>query len=147
MSDLCDIVLEDEGPTPCQILVMQVATGKTNSTKTIYGRVMRHKKPELCPIGALGLYLISRFHVAGEILDFSSNHKWFSVKLLVEHGSVNTEKGIRDQSYAKTIKEVCKELELPSKHFIHIGRSVGSVTAEYQEIPGDAIKNLGNFNN
>jgi hypothetical protein len=145
LSDLCDIVLVEEGPTPCQILVMQVATGKTNSTKTIYGRVMRHKIPELCPIGALGLYLMSRFHVAGEKLDFTSNEKWFSVKLLVEHGSGNTEKGISSQSYAKTIKEICNELELPSKHFIHIGRSVGAVTAEYQEMEGDAIENLGNI--
>ena len=144
LSDLCDVVLEDEGPHPCQILVLQIASGKINSEKNLYGRAMRHKKPELCPIGALGLYLLSRFHIAGESLDFSSNEKWFSVKLLVENGSVNPEKGISDQSYFKSIKAICKELQLPSKHFIHIGRSVGALTAEYQEMSRNAIRNLGN---
>lgn len=143
LSDLCDIILDEEGPQPCQILVMQVATGKTNSTKTIYGRVMRHKNVELCPIGALGLYLLARFHIAQEYLDFSNNESWFGVKLLVEQGSMNTKKGITDQSYAKSIKKICDELKIPSKHFVHIGRSVGAVTAEYREIQGDAIKNLG----
>ena len=41
LSDLCDVVQKDEGTQPCQILVMQIASGKTNLEKTIYGRVMR----------------------------------------------------------------------------------------------------------
>ena len=87
-------------------LVMKIATGKTNGTKTLYGRVVRHKDPALCPIGALGLYLLARFHLADEKLDFSSNSSWFDVKLLVECGSRENTKGIKDRTYRKTMESV-----------------------------------------
>jgi hypothetical protein len=104
LSDLYDIVLEEEGAHKCHVMVMKIAFGKTNSIKTLYGRVMRHKKVTLCPIGALGFYLLSRFHFTQETLNFSCNASWFDVKLLVEQGSKNVNKGISDQSYAKSIR-------------------------------------------
>ena len=69
---------------------------------------MRHRDVNVCPIGALGLYLFSRFHLAGEELDFTSNEKWFDVKLLVKSGttSSNNTTSVKDQQYAKTIKRV-----------------------------------------
>ena len=90
LSDLCDLVKTDEGTHQCHILVMQIAVGKTNGLKTLYGRVMRHKDVNLCAIGALSLYLFSIFHFSSELLDFFSNEKWFNVKLLIESSCSDT---------------------------------------------------------
>ena len=45
---------------------------------------MRHREVELCSIGALGLYLMTRFQVTNELdhIDFSDNKTWFNRKLL-----------------------------------------------------------------
>ncbi len=87
-------------------LVMQIAVGKTNGNKTLYGRVIRHKDPEHCAFGGLGLYLLSRFHLAQETLDFSSNRTWFDVKLLVESGSKDNTKSISDDTYRRVMTSV-----------------------------------------
>ena len=82
LSDLASIV---DRPGTCQesvVLILQIAIGKVNKGKTLYGRVMRHKDVELCPVGALAMYLFHRFQVAKEEIDLSSNSKWFDVKLL-----------------------------------------------------------------
>lgn len=146
LSDLCDLIKEDEGPHKCHILVMRIAVGKTNALKTLYGRVMRHKDFRLCPIGALAMYFLARFHLSGESLDFSSNDKWFNVKLLVESSSADTTTSISNQTYAKTMRQVCSKLGINSKHFVHFGRSVGAVKAELEEMDALMIKNLGNWN-
>ena len=104
LSDLCDVVKEDEGAHPCQILVMRIAIGMTNGLKTLYGRVMRHKDAQLCPVSALGLYLLTRFHLSGEVLDFSSNERWFNVKLLVESSCPDTSISISNQTCAKAMR-------------------------------------------
>ena len=146
LSDLCDLVKGDEGPHPCHILVMRIAMGKTNGLKTLYGRVMRHANVKLCAIGALGFYHLARFHISGEIFDFSSNEKWFNVKLLVESSSANTKVCVSIQTYAKAMRSICKKLGIVSKHFVHFGRSVGAVKAELEEMDSALIKKLGNWN-
>jgi hypothetical protein len=146
LSDLCDIVIEEGVLAKHHILVMRIATGQTNGLKTLYGRVLRHRQVELCPIGALGFYLMSRFHLADEKVDFSSNQSWFNVKLLVECGSKTPEVSVSDQTYAKNMKGICKELGIVSKHYIHFGRAVGAVSAELSELDSLSIKQLGNWN-
>jgi hypothetical protein len=79
---------------------------ETNGHMKLYGRVMRHREVNLCAVGALGLYLFARFHLAKEVIDFSTNSSWFDVKLLVQAGSRNTVNGISDTNYAKAIKRV-----------------------------------------
>lgn len=106
LSDLCDILLEDQGIHECRILIMRIVTGKTNGLKTLYGRVMRNTNEDLCPIGALALYLFARFKYGGEKIDWTSNKGWFDVKLLVDNNISNNKKSITDQTYAKSIKQV-----------------------------------------
>jgi len=53
LSDICDFIKENEGGHDCQVMVMRIATGKANGLHTLYGRVIRHVNPDLCPIGAL----------------------------------------------------------------------------------------------
>ena len=108
---------------------MRIAIGKTNGLKTLYGRVMRHKDFNLCVIGALGFYLFARFQISCESLDFSSNEKWFEVKLLIESSSPDNTKSVNNQTYAKAMRSACKNRGVVSKHFVHFGRSVGAVKA------------------
>jgi hypothetical protein len=42
----------------CVALILQIAIGKTNGLRTLYGRVIPHRNVFLCPLGALALYLI-----------------------------------------------------------------------------------------
>jgi hypothetical protein len=146
LSDLCDLVMDDQGPHPCHILMMRIATGKTNGLKVLYGRVMRHKNVSMCAIGALGLYLLSRFDLTGEVFDFTSNESWYNVKLLIDSTYHDVESSVSDQAYAKAIRKVCEELKIVSKHFVHFGRAVGAVHAELSELPSSDIKILGNWN-
>jgi hypothetical protein len=67
LSDIFSIVKEDEEPPghDAVILIMQILEGKTNNGKIVWGRTMRHKNVNVCSIGALGFYLMSRFEVTG----------------------------------------------------------------------------------
>jgi hypothetical protein len=111
LSDYCDLVIENEGCSPCQILVLQVDTGKTNGLKTLYGRVLRHKQVQLCPIGALGFMLLGRFEYTKEVETFYNlldNKSWFGVKALIDYRKNELTSAVSDQSYAKAIKTCCK---------------------------------------
>ena len=88
LSDLCDLVHDN-----VLIHVMQIATGKTNGLKILYGQCICHKNVNLCAIGALVIYLLARFHQTSEAdgIQFRNNKKWFSIVLLIDsHGRDNT---------------------------------------------------------
>ncbi|KAG7337517.1 centromere DNA-binding like protein [Nitzschia inconspicua] len=51
---------ENPGSSPVTVMILQMATGKTNQDLKLYGRVARHKNVNLCSIGALGFYLMYR---------------------------------------------------------------------------------------
>lgn len=145
------------------IVVMRIETGKTNGLKTLYGRVIRHSDKNLCAIGALGFYLAYRFHILNEVplaicfsfyflifaqkvIDFTENSAWFNIKLLVDANLRDTEKSMKDQTYATAIKKVCRELNIQTKHYVHIGRGIGATAAELEELDSSFIKILGNWN-
>ena len=44
------------------------------------------------------------------------------------------------------MKDACKKLSISSKHYVHFGRSAGSVRAELDELDGYDIGDLGNWN-
>ncbi|KAI2494194.1 Centromere DNA-binding protein complex CBF3 subunit [Fragilaria crotonensis] len=74
------------------------------------------------------------------------NKSWFGIKALVDYRKNELTKAVTDQSYAKAIKACCKDMSISSRHFVHIGRSVGPIIAEIAEVDGDSIANLGNWN-
>ena len=85
LSDLCDFKFNQRlEPSPYHIGIQRVSMGKANADKVLYGRAIRHREPQLCSIGALGFYLMARFHVTDEIdcIDFSDNATWFNRKIL-----------------------------------------------------------------
>jgi len=141
------LTLKHQGPSECDILIMQVFSGKTNRNKTLYGRVMRHKNVNMCAIGALGMYLAHRFEYTDEMsnVDFTDNHAWFDIKLLTDPNANNNQVPVKDQSYANAIKGICTALNIDSAHAIHIGRCVGAVTADMLELQTEETKLLGNW--
>lgn len=153
LSDCLDLTVSPERePHPFYISVTQIPEGKTNhSGRTIYGRAMRHRIPEMCPIGAKALYLMFRFKVTGEMdppPDFTSNEAWFDIKLLVDSTSTRASNttSVSDQYYAKTIKQVCSALKVPVTHFVHFGRKAGPPLLELEEVIATEIAELGNWN-
>jgi hypothetical protein len=62
LADLQHLPLDDkEGPTPCDILVILLFSGKTNQEgKTHAMGAMRNRRWDLCPLGALGFWLFNR---------------------------------------------------------------------------------------
>ena len=62
LADLQHLPLDDkEGPTPCDILVVLLFSGKTNQEgKTQAMGAMRNRRWDLCPLGALGFWLFNR---------------------------------------------------------------------------------------
>jgi len=144
---------------PLYIVVCQIATGKTNKDLKLYGRIARHKDPRLCAVGAFAFYLFFRFSCTGEFdngsggfdndkYDFTENNRWFDIKLLVDlqsgahHGYTNA---IRNQPYADAIKRHCRELNIPTNHFVHVGRVLGSYMSEVNEDPTEELRKLGNW--
>jgi len=114
----------------------------------MFGRAIRHKHAELCPIGARAMHLALRFHVTGELeaMDFTENDKWFDIKIMTDPRSGNNTKAMTDQTYRTAVKKVCDQLGIDSRHYTHIGRVTASGDLELKEIPGDEIDELGNWN-
>ena len=107
LSDLIDIKFKcKEKGTMIHVGVMQIFEGKTNKTKTLYGRVLRHRDLYLCAMGALGFYLLVRFEVTGECdrFDLSYNKKWFNIKLLADVYQSNNTVGMMDKPYTEKSK-------------------------------------------
>jgi Centromere DNA-binding protein complex CBF3 subunit, domain 2 len=95
-----------------------------------------HKSVNLCAIGALGLYLLARFHQTSKAdgIQFKHNKKWFSIILLIDSHGRNNTKSVSDQEYNSSMKDACKNLGITSKHFVHFGKGAGSVKAELDEL-------------
>ena len=86
MCDLCDFTfLQPKEGDPYHIMILRDGDAKTSKGKVQYGKVMRHKLPELCSICALGLYLLVRFEITQEVnkFDFIDNNSWFNQKLMI----------------------------------------------------------------
>jgi Centromere DNA-binding protein complex CBF3 subunit, domain 2 len=143
---------EDVDVDPLYIVVCQIATGKTNKDLKLYGRFARHKDPRLCAVASLAFYLLYRFSCTrefeGGMFDFSTNGNWFGIKLLVDLQSGakhDYKKAISPKPYAASIKKHCKDLGIPTSHYLHIGRVLGSYTSEVNEDNSQDIRCLGNW--
>ena len=155
LSDLYHLeVQRHDDEHPLCILIMQMATGKTNNGLKLFGRVARHANPNSCAVGSLGFFLMYRFHTSGEMdtrgenaraPDFFVNQSWFHIKLLTESNSSNNKTCIRNTTYYTAIKEACKKLSIATNHFVHIGRVFGSFEAEIEGDSNEDLRWLGNW--
>ena len=106
----------------------------------------------MCPVGALAFYLAMRFDKTQEFKDwtaedFMDNEKWFDRKLLVDptRSDVNLDKAMNNNSYKNAIKSILAELNIPSIHFVHLGRTLGPKILEMLQMSSDEIRLLGNW--
>jgi hypothetical protein len=133
------------------ILVNQIALGKTNNGRILYGRAMRHKDVRLCAVGALSFYMIYRFNVTKEfsnltVEDWLENKKWFDIKLLADTNSGDTTKEMGSDSYGSHIGKVLGRLGLPRNKLLHLGRNIGARILELLDEEDEAIRKMGQWN-
>lgn len=139
-------------PHTWDALIMTILDGKTNRLNKIYGRAMRSKNVLLCPLGALGFYLLSRFQLTQEFEesncpDFTDNKAWYDIKLLVGfgNGAADHTKEQKPTSYSKCIKKILKDKQISSNHYSHIGRVIGAAELQYLEVDDEEVRQLGNW--
>jgi hypothetical protein len=149
LSDMFSIIKVDEGP-PCHdavIIIVQILEGKTNNGKIVWVRTMRHKNVNMCSIGALGFYLMSRFEATGEIFDFATNKSWFNRKLLVSQTHVKTlDKEMSFQHYPTVLTQICLALGIVIEKYFHLGRFYGNMDGELNgDLSSSELENLVNW--
>lgn len=160
LSDLFSIKGRHHGKDPMawDCLIMQILDGKTNKGGRFYGRAMRHLNVSMCALGSLAFYLLCRFKLTREFEgencpDFTDNSSWYDIKLLVGVGSTNgqqtpqegRQKSMTHTPYDSAMRAAMHHLQLPSNHFQHLGRVLGSANLQYLEIMDDFIRQLGNW--
>jgi uncharacterized damage-inducible protein DinB len=75
------------------------------------------------------------------------NKRWYKIKLLVDavRSDANREKAMANDTYGNAIKRVCADLMIASRHWLHLGRQLGSKILEFLEELKEEIRNLGNW--
>ena len=66
-------------------------------------------------------------------------------KLLTTFNSQDDTKYMKDKTYATTVKHICEKERIPTSHYVHIGRVLGSHECELNEDPRKEISNIGNW--
>ena len=107
----------------------------------------------LCPIGALSFYLALHFHISGEFANtsptfFLRNEEWFDIRLLANPYAArnNHRVTLKNDTYSKSIRRVLVDLGLPHQKLKHLGRGLGTTILEADDVQGEYIRQLGNWN-
>ena len=132
------------------LMINQIAFGKTNHGRLLYGRATRHKQVEMCCIGALSFYLSFRFFCTKEFENFTvddwmDNSSWFDVKLLADIQGDNM-KVIQSDSYGNHIKSVLMKLNIVCDKLLHLGRNMESKILDLLEEESESIRRMGQWN-
>jgi hypothetical protein len=89
--------------------------------------------------------------VTDEFLDFTlddwlDNSKCFNIKLLVDVTSGDTTTMLKNDTYARKLKEILTRLCLPVSILVHLGRKIGPKVLDCLEKEPQDIERLGNWN-
>jgi hypothetical protein len=125
LSDLYLYEMEEEGPSECQAIVLNLFKGKTNQEgKTQIGAAIRHKDVRICPVGALAFYLFGRFHVSHEPFpNMASRQQWYNVCLFRGKGT----SPITYRQQHRAIEACYQALQILSSKKTHSMRGAGTV--------------------
>lgn len=145
LPDLFTIPLSNEGPTPCDALVLIMDNGKTNSVGRLeYAAATRHKDPLFCTLSHLAFYLFWRWDVMKqETPRFQQRQQWYDSHLL--RGDSTT----KEISYATQLdwtNNVFKAVGLSSYKKTHAGRAEGAKAAELAGVSEGQIRRAGRWN-
>lgn len=131
LSDLSYMKMPDqEGATPCEVMLLQVSNGKTNKFgKKQYGGTMRHKDPLFCTQSALAQYFFFRWHQTREPPpDFTSRSSWYNTKVLV---GGDPQKPLAFRTQFDDTDSIFKECGVVSDSKTHAPRKGGVQSAEF----------------
>ena len=121
----------------CWILVFD--NGKTNSSgKKQYLGALRNRDFRICPIGALAMYLFTRFHVKKEAWpNLRSPKDWDRIKLL--RGGSDREHELNDKTHRTWVRDVMNAVGISSSKSTHAGRKTGAQQAEILGVPESEV--------
>jgi hypothetical protein len=119
----------------CWCWVMAFDNGKTNSSgKKQYLGALRNRDFRICPIGALAVYMFTRFHVKKEAWpSLRSLEDWDRIKFL--RGGSDREHELNDKTHRTWIKNVMNAVGIVSSKSTHAGRKTGAQHAEILGVP------------
>ena len=143
--DLFVLPLKNEGPTPCNAMILILSNGKMNQHGRIeYASVVRHKNPLLCCMSQLAFYLFYRWNVKQEEPPkFQQRQQWYNFKVM--RGKVLT-KSLSYEVQLEWIRRVFTEANVKSLKKTHAGRKQGAQHAETAGVSEAAIRRAGRWN-
>ena len=146
LADLFLLPLENEGPTPCNAMVMIIDNGKTNQFGRIeYGAVARHREPLLCTLSQLAFYLFYRWNCVREPPPcFQRRQEWYNTHVLL---GLKPESPLSYEVQLSWTNRVFDATELQSLKKTHAGRSQGAQYAELAGVSENQIRRAGRWNN
>ncbi|KAE8240360.1 hypothetical protein A4X13_0g7841 [Tilletia indica] len=145
LSDMYSYALPYSSPHPCQALVITFLESKANTGgRKERGVAIRHRNVEVCPIGALALYLFYRFDACAEKPpDFTTRREWYDLPLLV--ASANPSAGISWDTQADLLGKAFAELDITSSKLTHAMRGGGARFASAAGCSEDSIRKHGRW--
>ena len=148
ISDLHTFEFPDQGITPCFPLILTVNGSKTNQ----FGRLetmgaFRNRDPLVCPLGALGFYLLFRWDLTEEPFpDFKDRSSWYNIRLLLsakDHQDVTAELSYSTQ--LEWISKLFSLIGLCTTKKTHLFRAAGAKMAELLGVKEDQISRAGRW--
>ncbi|KAG1049061.1 hypothetical protein G6F43_008591 [Rhizopus delemar] len=143
-ADLFSLEVENQGLTECIALVATIAYGKTNQHGKIeYGSSLRHRDVEVCSIGALALYLFSRFHFENEKFpNFEKRENWY--KTVVFKGD-SPFKAIQYKAQHSTYVDVFKKVGIHTSKVTHANKKSALNMIAQENVSKDQQRMVGRW--
>ncbi|CAD7063756.1 unnamed protein product, partial [Tilletia caries] len=145
LSDMYSYNVPYSSPHPCHALVITFLESKANTGgRKERGIAIRHRNVEVCPIGALAMYLFYRFDVCSEDPpDFTTRRDWYDKFLLVS--SKDPSSGIVWDQQAELLRKAFAELDITSSKLTHAMRGGGARFASASGCSEDSIRKHGRW--
>lgn len=145
-ADFFTIPLTNEGPTPCNPMILIMDNGKMNQFGRLeYGAVVRHRDPLLCTLSHTAFYLFYRWAVMKEPVPcFQQRQQWYGLRFL------KGEQGKKALSYETQLawtNRIFHGAKLTIFKKTHAGRSQGARYAELSGVNEAQIRRAGRWNN
>ncbi|KAE8213455.1 hypothetical protein CF319_g9169 [Tilletia indica] len=151
LADLHHLSMSGEGPSgvgssQCFAVVLLLANGKTNQAGRVeYGSFLRNKDAFVCPVGALALYLFSRFHHSAEPFpDLADSSRWYDLKVIKAPKS--STQPISEETHTKALDAAFKACRVVTTAKTHAARKSGAQLAEAGGASEAAVRRAGRWN-
>ena len=144
-ADFFTIPLPNEGPTPCNPMILIMDNGKMNQFGRLeYGAAVRHRDPLLCTLSHTAFYLFYRWNVVREpVPRFQQRQQWYGLRFLKGEGG---RKALSYETQLAWTNRVFHGARLSTFKKTHAGRSQGARYAELSGVNEGQIRRAGRWN-